>query len=272
MKNKRKHNNKENKIKLGKISWLIIIAVFVICIGLIGIGFSWYSYTGGTDAGVKLGYIGNIIGSGMSMLGVIMTILFTIEMQKDADVKREQERREEFSMQYRPILQIENKKIKLQNRVVVEPLYEFDEKSEQYIEVGENKHEEKFLGVQVELKNIGRGEILNASVKCKRNDDVVQIEFEKVYRDIFPKDIFEISLVINMKNQKLLLEHDYYAEVDVNIEYYDCMNKKSEVTIPINIENFAAEYWYNEENAELVLQSENTLNCNIGNIIRNFSL
>ena len=47
MKNKRKHNNKENKIKLGKISWLIIIAVFVICIGLIGIGVSWYSYTGG---------------------------------------------------------------------------------------------------------------------------------------------------------------------------------------------------------------------------------
>lgn len=40
-------------------------------------------------AGDELGYVGAIIGGGFTLLGVLVTILFTIQQQKDSDIKKE---------------------------------------------------------------------------------------------------------------------------------------------------------------------------------------
>lgn len=242
---------------------VITVAIMLICWVIIQLGIEWHS-KGMKDA--ALGFAGSIIGGGIGFLGVVMTILFTIEEQKQAEIKRDQERREDFSIQYRPILQIVKRTVALRSAIEERPKYEYDDKIEDYIIVSSEDILHKWFNVNIKLKNIGRGEILEAHAKCMESDEYINVSYEKKFSSVFPKDSFWIYFRIDLKAHEKFIYENYDSTVEVEIKYFDCMKKEGKITIPIHLQNIPASYSINDDKVEY--SSDNDITCHIGSVCR----
>lgn len=95
---------KEDKNEIKKMV-IILIYLFIICICLTWGGFHVYHI--GLINEAQLGYLGAIIGGGMTLLGVIFTINHTNAIREIDRKERDLERKEELAIQYKPIITAE---------------------------------------------------------------------------------------------------------------------------------------------------------------------
>ena len=98
-----------------------------------------------------------------------MTILITVELQKSDMVKRESEWKDNLSIQYKPVLQMEEAEIVLGCHQFPDRQYDVDEDGEMVI-TGEEWFLQYYFSLKIKLKNIGRGEIMEGNISCQGTD------------------------------------------------------------------------------------------------------
>lgn len=82
------------------------LLIIVIIIGLLGVG--WIVNFNKVIEGDLLAYSGAVIGGGLTLLGVIMTINYQEKTRKEDNEKRDRERKEDFMKMHKPIITIDS--------------------------------------------------------------------------------------------------------------------------------------------------------------------
>lgn len=253
------------KSNTSKILLMLVVVVVVLCAILIYEGLCYYNE--GKIGGDELSYIGTITGGGLTLFGVILTIIITIEIHK-ADVRqRDSERKENLSIEYKPVLQIEEKDVIYRSYKREEPVYDYSDEEGFHIVDIETWTEHIFY-IKLKLKNCGRGEILRGHVACNEDDGYLELEYRKDFEAVFQGDtvVFEFSFMV--KNFEEMVEGFYDKCVLINIHYYDCVEKEGKIQVPLYISNSPPIYSYNEVIGEVEKEAENTLGYRLGAIIR----
>lgn len=129
-------------------NYLMVIALFIICFVFVYFGFDFYHKN--IINGEQLSYMGSIIGGGITLFGVYATIDHTNHLRKEDQKRHDQERKEELSLLYMPIISISSTREpvnKLCNKIILTiDSDEFD------------KNSLLSIPCKIVLKNNGRGE------------------------------------------------------------------------------------------------------------------
>lgn len=238
---------RENYKKI--IDWLpnelaIIIILFCICGPLILIGF--HSYHIGDINDAQLGYFGSIMGGGITLLGVIMTIDHNNSINKEQQKRYDSERKEELELMYQPILSA--------NIVSDNSLYKLS--SEIHLMFNHpcfNDTNLDTINQVIELKNVGRGEIkdINATIRevqdiSNSNIDNCQLNLNNSY--VLADGFFSFIPINDSNYIKLSIPisyndfyDDYFIRIEVSLEitFNDFLNKnlyKYVLTFYLNIQ------------------------------------
>lgn len=195
-----------------------------------------------------ISFFGSIIGGGATLIGVYVTIK-----------SQEEQRKNDLAIQYRPYLKIEKKDIQFNAITEKQPIYEPDENNEPIFIKDEIVDMSKF-NVNISLKNIGRGEITKINISCTYRDDHISSNFKRKILDIMPEDSFNLWFDISLCDYEKFIYVDYDSTVNIQIDYFDFLNNKYHVEIPIYITNYPPNQQYDDGN--------NTFFYNIGEIIR----
>lgn len=266
---KRKDKKQKNRDKRITTFTLIAFTTLLLCLALFYIGCD--AYRSDNLDGTELSYLGSIVGGGLTLIGVIMTIMITIDLQKDDLAKREEERKDNLSIEYKPIIQIESKKIEAKLYSVPDYQYELDEDGIPYV-ADQQYHTECYIYVTIRLKNIGRGEITNSKVSCNYKDDYFNVDLNKQFETIYQGDYFDLNFSFELENYEKIVEEMYSSNMIINIVYSDCVMREAKVQIPYYIENFPPTYDYDEYKDTVTKTSDNHIECSIGAIIRNVKI
>lgn len=190
-------------------------------------------------------------------------VWWTIENNK-------KDKREEISVQYLPILQIESKEMNYYYRHDELPNWDFDETGKPLTNkppINYDCFEEHGFACELVLKNTGRGEIVEIDISCCADDKILSVDYKFYKTDILPQDSIEISFIIDIHDYKKLAGMYYDFELKIEIKYLGIMNIEYLNTIPIHILNQEPFEWYVPSLGEVVTETNNLL-YEIGNIKR----
>lgn len=235
---------------------LIIVGyLIIICSGLSLGGFHVYHIGWINEA--QLGYLGAIIGGGITLLGVVITILHTNNIREKDKQDRNKERILELSAQYRPILKLTIPKDPKEKKIIVR------NEDPNYL----------YLNISLNLENIGRGEAINITTNTSPAFDFeglnisVCSEFEKLLitgteLECLPANE-KRQLMIQVITNKIYETHDVISFY-INFEYYDAFSneKKLKHSVKVVIRN-------NENLEFLKINSEEKYGVNIQNVYKN---
>lgn len=158
---------------MGKKFWSMFSLLALTSLCLIYIGLQFYHLNYINDA--QLGYTGAILGGVMTLIGVCWTI-----------INQEKQRREDLAMQYKPIISLEF----LNETTINFPV------------------ENAVLSFSLELKNIGRGELMNISVEYTQYDNpyLFIMTYQKnqiIYQNNTTNILINISKAPNLSLEKI---------------------------------------------------------------------
>lgn len=158
---------------MDKKFWTMFSLLALASLCLIYIGFQFYHLNYINDA--QLGYAGAILGGSMTLIGVWWTIN-----------NQEKQRREDLAMQYKPILSLEF----LNETTIDFPV------------------ENAVLSFSLELKNIGRGELMNVSVEYTQYNNpylfiISYQENQMIFQNNATNMLINISKVPNLPLEKI---------------------------------------------------------------------
>lgn len=229
--------------KFLKDNWKLVIGFMIVSIGvpIIILTPSSFGIFSEEVGGVLVSYCGAILGGFLTLYGV----WWTIENNK-------KDKREEISVQYLPILQVKDKEINLVYENREDPEYDYDEINEEPYIVNVNYYKVYEISCEINVENTGRGEIVNAQISCFSKDSIISIDYKKDISDIYPQDSFKINLSIDISDYEQLKEIEYYKEINVEIRFYDIMDKEYLNIIPIYIENHEPYEYYDESKEDVV--------------------
>ncbi|MEG0577663.1 MAG: hypothetical protein RR500_07365 [Bacilli bacterium] len=229
--------------KILKDKWKLVIGFIIVSIGvpIIILTPSSYGIFSEEVGGVLVSYCGAILGGFLMLYGVWLTI-----------ENNKKDKREEISVQYLPILQVKYKKIRLVPEKIEYTEYDFDDISEEAKIVNINHYMVNELICDIDVKNTGRGEIINGQISCLSKDSIISIDYKMDITDIYPQDSFKINLRIDINDFEQLQEIEYYKEINVEIRFNDIMDKEYLSIIPIYIENHKPYEYYDESKEEVV--------------------
>lgn len=208
--------------KIKDYTWIeeIAITAFValICIIIICIGNVFY-INGNIDA-AELGFIGSIIGGGMTLIGVYLTISYNNKIYKDEKIQNDILERRKLSIEYKPVIQIEDKNVKIDSR-----FYETND----IIKIS------KLVNIEFTIKNIGRGEIVSGEISSKYSDDYIMHKYNQSISNMFPQDTFVIKSGIYFHDVEEVVNKEYKATIPYVINYTDCASYENIVEILVSI-------------------------------------
>lgn len=260
MDSKKNDNNIFHWIKKHKLLTVCLGIIIYIVIPILPFIQSPIGIFSKEDATLFLSYYGTIvsglIGGALTLSGVWWTIK-----------KQEEQRKKDLAIQYRPYLKIEKKDIQFNAITEKQPIYEPDENNEPIFIKDEIVDMSKF-NVNISLKNIGRGEITKINISCTYRDDHISSNFKRKILDIMPEDSFNLLFDISLCDYEKFIYVDYDSTVNIQIDYFDFLNNKYHVEIPIYITNYPPNPQYDEINEIAYDDGNNTFFYNIGEIIR----
>lgn len=256
-----KKQNKDNKKQFVKICVFVILFIFLIPLIVnfivetpnpFGLGF-----INDSNKDTWISFFGSIIGGSITLIGVIWTINYEKETRK-----------EELAIKYKPFLQIKNKKINFCHTYNNVPICDIDEKNNILVTKDIVKRDSHFNG-EIKLSNIGRGEIIEASISCTHIDTFLNLTLNEKISDIMPGDSFTFSFDISLKDYKNFLKEEYYGvKIRIKIIFFDFLNNKYSIEIPIYITNVSPSIQFEEQNDEDFIVYKNKIYYRIGEIIR----
>lgn len=204
-----------------------------------------------------IGFFGSIIGGGATLFGV----WWTINDQKE-------QREKDLAMQYRPYLKLDKSDIQFHPIFSKQPTFEPNENNEPVFKKNEIIDLSKF-NIKISLVNTGRGEIVKATTTCTHTDTFLDLTLNEKNYDIMPGDSFTLSFDISLKDYKNFLKEEYYGvEIRIKIIFFDFLNNKYSIEIPIYITNDSPSIQFEEQNDEDFIVYENKIHYRIGEIIR----
>lgn len=261
MDNKENNNNIFYWIKMHKILTVCLAIIVYIVIPILPFIQSPIGIFSKEDATLFLSYYGTIIsgvtGGALTLIGVIWTINYEKETRK-----------EELAIKYKPFLQIKNKKINFCHTYNNVPICDIDEKNNILVTKDIVKRDSHFNG-EIKLSNIGRGEIIEASISCTHIDTFLNLTLNEKISDIMPGDSFTFSFDISLKDYKNFLKEEYYGvKIRIKIIFFDFLNNKYSIEIPIYITNVSPSIQFEEQNDEDFIVYKNKIYYKIGEIIR----
>lgn len=247
-----------NKKELSKFFCYMFLAMCLIALIILGIC-SFFYYLVPIDFP---GTVGEWITSLSTLAGGALTlggVWWTINDQKE-------QREKDLAIQYRPYLKIDKSDIQFHSNFTKEPVFELNENDEPIFIKNEIIDMSKFE-IAISLSNIGRGEITKVSISCIYEDNYISSNFKKEVLDIMPKDSFKLSFNIALNNYKNFIYEDYESIINIKIDYFDFLNNKYHIEIPIYITNYPPNIQYDEQN-EKIYDDGNKIFQSIGEIIR----
>lgn len=203
-----------------------------------------------------IGFFGSIIGGGTTLFGV----WWTINDQKE-------QREKDLAIQYRPYLKVDKSNIQFHSSFTKEPVFELNENDEPIFIKNKIIDMSKF-DIAISLSNIGRGEITKVNISCIYEDNYISSNFKKKVLDIMPNNSFNLSFNISLNNNEDFVYEDYESVVYIKIDYFDFLNNKYHIEIPIYISNHPPIIQYDEHNEKVYDDGNNTVLQSIGEIIR----
>lgn len=250
------NKNLKNSFRFKMIIRIVIVAIIIPIVFLTP---SPYGIIPIEIGSALVAYCGSILGGLLTLYGVWITI--------DNSKK---EKREEISIQYMPILRIEDKKTELLYMKQEFPSFDFDENGNELLDKGPTDVElleEYYYECKLTLKNTGRGEIIDANISCYEKNNYLSVKYSKRQFDIFPQDNFEINFRIDISNYEKIREEGFYDKILININYLDIMGKEYSNVIPIYISISEPFQYYDYSKDTPIIEYED-LKCRIGDIKR----
>lgn len=164
----------ENKSSISvKTATITICLIVFLSLMLIFTGF-WFYHNGWIN-GTQLGYAGAIIGGGITLLGVYITIVYTENSRKEDQQRHDQDRREDLANQYKPYISLIPQK-NLQNEGIdINDYVKYDKINKKY-------------HFEIVYKNIGRGDAKNLRIQIY-SGNINIYDSKKEYIDVFPDNL-----------------------------------------------------------------------------------
>lgn len=197
--------------------------------------------------GDMFSYSGAVIGGGMTLFGVIITIMYQeIKLDEDREEK-EKQHKEDLAIQYRPFLlpikPIQIKGAELDYSPTSNPI------KNEYGEVIEVDNQEVYEKViYLKLKNNGRGEAIIKNISIDSlfsSTDNILLHYSQQPKDpIFPEQHFNLGLHIEVFDYNCIVSCDSYYDYIVTIEYTDFLGQN---TYKQEIKLFFGNSFYDEE-------------------------
>ncbi|MEE0777503.1 MAG: hypothetical protein UJ210_00610 [Massilimicrobiota sp.] len=186
-------------------NYLMVLALFIICFVFVYYGFDFYHRN--IINGDQLSYMGSIIGGGITLLGVYLTINYEKQTRKEDQIKHDQERKSELSLLYMPIISVSS-------------TYEFVDKlcSEIRLYFDNKQFDNNSLYTipcKIVLKNSGRGEATKLFFK---DIEINVIEscppIENIKYSIIGDGSFNF-LAVNDSNYLKILIPNFVSTIDI---------------------------------------------------------
>lgn len=194
-----KNDDKKTINKFSKIIFYITLIVMAII-------FAGYLIRNITNCeGDMFSYSGAVIGGGLTLVGVIITIMYQEKKSDEDKAEQEKLRKEELAIQYKPIIFLEQNK-------------------DQGISKDNN-----LIFVPVNVENHGRAEAINLSIKYTYKN----MKFKETFNILAKNQTawFYFSIPINFFKPNIFKFTDKEIEFNVakqylNVEYLDIFNNK----------------------------------------------
>lgn len=180
-----------------------------------------------------LSFSGAIIGGGLTLIGVYLTIDYNNKANKEQREQHDKERKEELAIQYKPI-----------------PLIDITPQEEPFLD-----SDKQFLHLNLTLTNVGRAEGIKLLIKNHYGEN---LKFEHNYTDIAVKQIINFIIAIPIKcfefnTISLDKERDieqWTATQYLTFEYYDIFDNRYKEVYQVNVtmkEDFSSAMQYSIE-------------------------
>lgn len=157
--------------------------------------------------GNQLTYIGSIIGGGITLLGVYLTINHENRIRKEDQLRHDQERREDLAIQYKPFISIVPQSTLKDRNIDINDFIKHNLKTHEY-------------SFKITYQNIGRGEADNFRIKVICGKTKIY-EYKDNVVTIFSDNLFHrFHFFINDENIKLKKEN----KLEVIFFYTDSFN------------------------------------------------
>ena len=226
--------------------------------------FAGYLYKVYLDPNVDyLAYAGAIVGGLFTVVGVTMTINYENDIRKEDQQRHNQERKEDLSIQYRPILVMDDDILFILSNQDFK--IRIDESRK--VNILEYANNQIRMKSYITIKNVGRGEAKNVSISSsfsinnlKPNDS---IELTPELINIIPKnhDIQVSSLLCfknifkNTKNtNRIPTDNTIKMNVEYVLKYTDLYTFKNYISI------FCCKYTFEITNEQILISNKSYKN------------
>ena len=178
--------------------------------------------------GDMFSYSGAVIGGGLTLVGVIITIMYQ-EKKSDKDkIDQEKQRNEDLAIQYKPYLSL----LKPVNFGSDDIKSEFDEipiTNDEGFELGKEYKEYRYIEMPLSIKNCGRGEAkisdISISHKWFDDDEETQLSYYEPILDVInPQESLYLTLRLWIYNYEKVVELERSYSYEIIIEYTDFLN------------------------------------------------
>lgn len=253
MKNKNKKSNINTNSYASMIIFVITIVIILIVVGyLIRNNFNC--------EGDMFSYSGAVIGGGLTLIGVIITMLYQEIKREEDRIQRENEKKEELAIQYKPFLKLE-----LMDDIINDDINNFytmdDTISHGYYILNINKNSNHFYKLKFCISNHGDGECYlfcdDIYPSYKNSNQYIQLNLENIpeseiqickgWNIVIPRhDKAIINIFVLYDNTDTVI--DGFIDLFIKMRYHDQFNyKKYDGSANIN---FSLEI--NNESSEII--------------------
>lgn len=244
---------------LKKIPTNILIIVLAILLLFAG-----YLYKVYLDPNVDyLAYAGAIVGGLFTVVGVTMTINYENDIRKEDQQRHDQERKEDLSIQYRPILVMDDDILFILSNQDFK--IRIDESRK--VNILEYANNQIRMKSYITIKNVGRGEAKNVSISSsfsinnlKPNDS---IELTPELINIIPKNHnIQVSSLLCFKNifkdtkntNRIPTDNTIKMNVEYVLKYTDLYTFKNYISI------FCCKYTFEITNEQILISNKSYKN------------
>lgn len=178
--------------------------------------------------GDMFSYSGAVIGGGLTLVGVIITIMYQEKKSDEDKIDQEKQRNEDLAIQYKPYLSL-LKPVNFGKEDIEIKFDEFSIINDEEFEHGKDYKEYRYIEMPLSIKNCGRGEAKIGKISINHEwfveDGEIKLSFYEPVLDIInPQESLYLTLRLWVYNYEKVVELEKSYSYEIIIEYTDFLN------------------------------------------------